>query len=242
MHTQQSTRTDHGSVPAPVTMPTSSGHAGDVVASGAAQGKGWFYTDAVKEHFFHPKNFMADGMEEAYGDAAMGMVGSPACGDAMKIWLKVDEESRRITDLKWKTFGCASAIASTSMMSVMVTENGGRTLEEARALRPQDIMERLGGLPARKVHCSVLGDKALRAAINDWYRRHELHDLIQVEQGRIIDPETKVTDHDIEEAVLDGADTIEKVQAKLKVGIGNPACIPEVEQLILFYKEKYFGV
>jgi bacterioferritin-associated ferredoxin len=170
------------------------------------------------------------------------MVGSPACGDAMKIWIKVDEATQRITDLKWKTFGCASAIASTSMMSVIVTEGGGVTLEEARKLRPQDIMMRLGGLPARKVHCSVLGDKALRAAINDWYRRHGMVDKIEVEQGRIIDSETKVTDHDIEEAVLDGADTLEKVQAKLKVGIGNPACIPEVEQLILFYKEKYFGV
>jgi bacterioferritin-associated ferredoxin len=102
-------------------------------------------------------------------------------------------------------------------------------------------MTRLGGLPARKVHCSVLGDKALRAAINDWYRRAGDIDKIEIEQGRIIDPETKVTDHDIEEAVLDGADTIEKLQAKLKVGIGNPACIPEVEQLLRFYKDKYFG-
>ncbi len=222
-----------------ITPATSTAHKGDVVGAGQAAGKGWFYTDTVKEHFFHPKNFMED--ESAYKDAAMGMVGSPACGDAMKIWIKVDPATQRITDLKWKTFGCGSAIASTSMMSVMVTEDGGRTLEEARKLRPQDIMQRLGGLPARKVHCSVLGDKALRAAINDWYRRSGLVELIEIELGRIIDPETKVTDHDIEEAVLDGADTLEKVQAKLKVGIGNPACIPEVEQLIRFYKEKFFG-
>ena len=127
------------------------------------------------------------------------------------------------------------------MMSVMVTENGGLTLDEARKLRPQDILERLGGLPARKIHCSVLGDKALRAAINDWYRRVGRNDKIEVEQGRVIDSVLKVTDHDIEEAVLDGADTLEKVQAKTKVGIGDPACIPEVENLIRFYKEKYFG-
>lgn len=225
-----------------VQQPTTTSTQGDIVGAGKATGQGWFYTDTVKDHFFHPKNFLEDGQEDQYKDAAMGMVGSPACGDAMKIWIKVDEATQRITDLKWKTFGCASAIASTSMMSVIVTESGGVTLEEARKLRPQDIMMRLGGLPARKVHCSVLGDKALRAAINDWYRRHGMVDKIEVEQGRIIDPETKVTDHDIEEAVLDGADTLEKVQAKLKVGIGNPACIPEVEQLILFYKEKYFGV
>lgn len=220
-----------------VAKATDEGRKGDVVSHG--KDKGWFYTDAVKDHFFHPRNFM---MEEAdYADAAMGMVGSPACGDAMKIWIKVDPASERITDLKWKTFGCGSAIASTSMMSTMVTENGGMTIDDAKKLKPQDIMERLGGLPARKVHCSVLGDKALRAAINDWYRKSGQIEKIEVEQGRIIDKVLKITDHDIEEAVLDGADTLEKVQAKTKVGTGDPNCIPEVEQLIRFYKEKYFG-
>ncbi len=199
----------------------------------------WFYSDEVKDHFFHPRNFMED--EASYGDACLGMVGSPACGDVMKIWIKVDPASERITDLKWQTFGCASAIASTSMMSVIVLENGGMTLEEARRIKPQDIMERLGGLPMRKVHCSVLGDKALRAAINDYYRKAGRNDLIEVEQGRIIDRDLKVTDHDIEEAVLDGARTIEEVQEKTKVGTGDPSCIPEVEQLIRFYREKHFG-
>jgi NifU-like protein involved in Fe-S cluster formation/bacterioferritin-associated ferredoxin len=220
-----------------ITPATLDARQGDVVAP--SKDKGWFYSDMVKQHFFHPQNFMED--EEAYADAAMGMVGSPACGDAMKIWIKVDPATERITDMKWKTFGCGSAIASTSMMSVMVTENGGMTIEEARKLRPQDIMERLGGLPARKVHCSVLGDKALRAAINDFYRRVGKTDKIEIEQGRIIDTVLKVTDHDIEEAVLDGADTLEKVQAKTKVGTGDPSCIPEVENLIRFYKDKYFG-
>ncbi len=226
-----------------INPPTTTSTQGDVTGAGTQTGKGWFYTDTVKDHFFHPKNFMDDEAvyRAQFPDAAVGMVGSPACGDAMKIWIAVDPETRRIKDLKWKTFGCASAIASTSMMSVIVTEGEGKTLEEARALRPQDIMERLGGLPARKVHCSVLGDKALRAAINDWYRKQGETENIEIEHGRVIDPETKVTDHDIEEAVLDGCDTLEKVQAKLKVGIGNPACVPEVENLIRFYKEKYFG-
>lgn len=199
----------------------------------------WFYTDVVKDHFFHPRNFMED--EDTYGDACLGMVGSPACGDVMKVWIKVDPETERITDLKWQTFGCASAIASTSMMSEIATENGGRTLAEARQIKPQDIMERLGGLPMRKVHCSVLGDKALRAAINDYYRKAGRHDQIEVEHGRIIDKDLKVTDQDIEEAVLDGALTLEAVQDKTKVGTGNPSCIPEVEQLIRFYKDKHFG-
>lgn len=205
----------------------------------SSNGQSWFYTDVVKDHFFKPRNFMRD--ESAYKDCAMGMVGSPACGDAMKIWIKVDPATEKIIDLKWKTFGCGSAIASTSMMSEMVTENGGITLAEARKLKPQDILARLGGLPTRKVHCSVLGDKALRASINDWYRRAGQLDKIEVEQGRVIDKILKITDHDIEEAVLEGADTLEKVQAKTKVGTGDPACIPEVEQLIRFYKEKYFG-
>lgn len=219
----------------PIAAATNVARKGDVVAS--TKEKGWFYTDMVKEHFFHPKNFLED--EAAYKDAYLGMVGSPACGDAMKVWLKI--EDGRIADFKWKTFGCASAIASTSMLSVMVTENGGMTIEAALKLRPQDIMTRLGGLPARKVHCSVLGDKALRSAVNDYYRKSGQIDKIEVEAGRIIDHVLKITDHDIEEAVLEGADTVEKLQQRLKVGTGDPACLPEVEQLLRFYKEKYFG-
>ena len=203
------------------------------------QGGGGFYSSVVKEHFFHPKNFMED--ETGYKADGVGMVGSPACGDVMRVWIKVDPKSERIVDLKWKTFGCASAIAATSMMSVMVTENGGMTLEEARKLRPQDITFRLDGLPQRKIHCSVLGDKALRSAINDYLRKVGKTDRIEIEHGRIIDKVLKITDHDIEEAVLEGADTLEKVQSKTKVGTGDPACIPEVEQLMRFYKEKYFG-
>lgn len=219
----------------PINQPTAEARKGDVVAS--TKDKGWFYADAVKEHFFRPKNFLDD--EKGFEGAYIGMVGSPACGDAMKVWLKI--EGDKITDFKWKTFGCASAIASTSMLSVMVTENGGMPVEDALKLRPQDIMARLGGLPARKVHCSVLGDKALRSAVNDYYRKSGQADKIKVEAGRIIDHVLKITDHDIEEAVLEGADTLEKLQQKTKVGTGDPSCLPEVEQLLRFYKEKYFG-
>jgi len=198
---------------------------------------GGFYSDTVKEHFFHPHNFLED--EAGYAADGTGMVGSPACGDVMRVWIKVDKKSARIKECKWKTFGCASAIAATSMMSDMVIENGGLTLEKARAIRPQDIMTRLGGLPARKIHCSVLGDKALRSAINDYYRKSGQPEKVEVEHGRVIDKVLNITDHDIEEAVLEGADTLEKVQAKTKVGLGDPTCIPEVEQLIRFYREKY---
>lgn len=226
--------------PAPVAAPTTDARKGDVVAT--TKEKGWFYTDAVKEHFFHPKNFLED--EESYKDAYLGMVGSPACGDSMKVWLRVEKDAEgveRVIDMKWKTFGCGSAIASTSMLSVMVTENGGLSVDKALELRPQDIMTRLGGLPARKVHCSVLGDKALRSALNDYFRKSGQADRIKVEEGRVIDKVLKITDHDIEEAVLEGADTLEKLQQKTKVGTGDPSCIPEVEQLLRFYTEKYYS-
>ncbi len=136
---------------------------------------------------------------------------------------------------------CASAIASTSMLTVMVTENGGMKIEDSLKLKPQDIIKRLENLPNRKFHCSVLGDKALRSAINDYFRRSGQTSRIIVEGARIVDPDTKTTDKDIEEAVLDGALTVEDVQKKLKVGISNKAVIPAVEELIRFYKEKYFG-
>lgn len=211
---------------------------GDIISRDSKES--WFYSKEVKDHFFHPKNFMEDD-EEKYAADGLGMVGSPACGDMMKMWIKVDPKTEKIKECKWKTFGCGSAIASTSMLSVIVTERGGMKLEEARKLRPQDILKRLGGLPARKIHCSVLGDKALRAAINDYFRKTGQTDRIEVEGARVIDKILKITDKDIEEAVLEGADTLTKVQAKTKVGVGDPDCIPEVEELIRFYKEKYFG-
>lgn len=214
------------------------GTQGDVTAKSG--GQSWFYTDAVKSHFFNPQNFMKED-EDLSRFNAMGKIGSPACGDELRVWMRVDPETGKIAEFKWKTFGCGSAIASTSMASVMLTENGGLTLDDARKLKPQDIMERLGGLPQRKFHCSVLCDKALRDAINDYFRRTQQFDKILTEASRLVDPIAKVTDHDIEEAVLDGAQTLEQVQAKTKVGIGNPSVLPAVEDLIRFYREKYFG-
>ncbi len=127
----------------------------------------WVYTDMVKDHFFNPRNF-AKSDEEVQGFDAHGAHGSPACGDEMHVWIKVNPETKKIVDFKWRTFGCASAIAATSIASVMVLENGGMTLEEAKKLKPQMIIERLGGLPDRKIHCSVLCDRALNAAIADY--------------------------------------------------------------------------
>ncbi|KKR49168.1 MAG: Nitrogen-fixing NifU domain protein [Candidatus Magasanikbacteria bacterium GW2011_GWC2_40_17] len=207
----------------------------------SSAGGTWFYTDKVKDHFFNPRNFMKTDEEDKFKADGVGRVGSPACGDEMVLWIKIDTKEDKIQECRWRTFGCGSAIASTSVLSEMITENGGMKIEKALKIRPQDIMERLGGLPARKVHCSVLGDKALRAAINDYFHKSGQHERVIIEGGRIIDPELKITDQDIEQAVLDGATTLEEVQKKLKVGIGNPETLPAIEELIRFYKEKYFG-
>lgn len=142
---------------------------GDVIESGVC-GTSWAYSPTVKEHFFAPQNVLKD--NEAFDADGQGVVGSPACGDMMLVLIKVDPKGERIADLRWRTFGCASAIASTSMMSVMATENGGMTLARAERLKPEEIIERLGGLPDRKFHCSVLGHEALRKAVGDYRERH----------------------------------------------------------------------
>ncbi len=129
-------------------------------------GENWLYSDIVKEHFFHPENILLD--DKDYVADGLGVTGSPLCGDMMAVWIKVDNDKKVITECKWRTFGCASAIASTSMMSVMVTENGGMDLNRAKRLTPEAIIERLGGLPDRKYHCSVLSHLALREAIQEY--------------------------------------------------------------------------
>ena len=128
--------------------------------------EGWLYSDTVKDHFFNPRNILLD--EKNYVADGIGVVGSPACGDMMALWIKIDKKNQRITECKWRTFGCASAIASTSMLSLMATEEGGMTLARAKKVTPEAIIDRLGGLPDRKYHCSVLGHLALREAIKDY--------------------------------------------------------------------------
>lgn len=127
----------------------------------------WIYSDLVKEHFLNPKNFLM-GDETKFEADATGIVGNPICGDQMKMFLKIDKKSDKITDIKWKTYGCASAIASTSALSELAK---GKTLDEALKITPEEIAEFLGGLPKHKFHCSVLGHEALAAAIEN-YRKN----------------------------------------------------------------------
>ncbi len=129
------------------------------------EGQDWFYTDKVKTHFLKPKNYLKNEKEVKKFDG-YGRVGNMKCGDIMEMWIKIQKD--KIVDVKWRTFGCASAIASTSMLSEMLTEKGGMKVDDALRIRGKDIMDRLGGLPSIKIHCSVLGDEALRSAIKDY--------------------------------------------------------------------------
>ena len=142
---------------------------------------GWVYSEKVKDHFMNPRNILED--EEGFEADGRGITGSVKCGDEMLVVIKVDKERGVITDCRWKTYGCASAIASTSVLSEMVK---GMTLEDAYQLGAKDVNRELGGLPEHKIHCSVLGDKALRAAINDYYARNGMADRIRSEEQRIV--------------------------------------------------------
>ena len=127
------------------------------------------YSEKVMEHFRNPRNVGV--IENADG---VGEVGNARCGDIMKIYLKIENDI--VTDVKFETFGCGSAIASSSMATEMIR---GRSIEEALELTNQAVTEALGGLPPHKVHCSVLAEEAVRAAVKDYYDR----------QGVAYDPE-----------------------------------------------------
>jgi nitrogen fixation NifU-like protein len=195
----------------------------------------WAYTDAVKEHFMNPKNILMD--EENYQEDGKGVTGNVKCGDEMIVVIKVNKEEGIITDCKWKTFGCASAIASTSVLSEMVK---GMKLEDAYNLSARDINKALGGLPEHKIHCSVLGDKALRLAINDYYLRNGMEDRVKKEEERVVCQCMNITDQEIEHAVLEGARTFNDLQEMTKVGTGCGECTDEVMQLLEAYQNKHF--
>jgi nitrogen fixation NifU-like protein len=124
------------------------------------------YSDKVVDHYSNPRNVGSlDKSDESVGT---GLVGAPECGDVMKLQIRVDEASGMIEDAKFKTFGCGSAIASSSLATEWVK---GKTLEEALAIRNTDIVKELS-LPPVKIHCSVLAEDAIKAAISDWKKKH----------------------------------------------------------------------
>ena len=193
----------------------------------------WLYSETVKEHFMNPKNVLSnDEIFEADGE---GLVGNIRCGDQMEIKIKVAEGL--VSDCRWKTYGCASAIASTSILSEMVK---GMSLEDAYNIRPEDIIAKLDGLPAVKIHCSVLGDRALRAAIEDYYRKNGMADRIVQEEAVVVCQCLNVTNKDIEEAVKKGDRTWEELQQRTKIGTVCGKCREKAEELLHEY-EHLFG-
>jgi nitrogen fixation NifU-like protein len=126
------------------------------------------YSKKVMDHFYNPRNVGSFSSDEA--DVGTGMVGAPECGDVMKLQLKVNKETQLIEDARFKTFGCGSAIASSSLATEWVK---GKTLEEATQIRNTDIVKELS-LPPVKIHCSVLAEDAIKAAIEDYRERKEL--------------------------------------------------------------------
>jgi Fe-S cluster assembly scaffold IscU len=125
------------------------------------------YSDKVIDHYNNPRNVGALPKEDP--NVGTGLVGAPECGDVMKLQIKVNEESGVIEDAKFKTFGCGSAIASSSLATEWVK---GKTLAEALAIKNTDIVKELS-LPPVKIHCSVLAEDAIKAAITDWKKKHE---------------------------------------------------------------------
>jgi nitrogen fixation NifU-like protein len=120
------------------------------------------YNEKVMEHFMNPRN--VGEIENADG---VGEVGNPACGDMMRLYLKV--EGGKVADAKFRTFGCGAAIASSSMLTEMIK---GKTIDEAKAITNQHVSEALGGLPEVKIHCSVMAEEAVKAALDDYSKKH----------------------------------------------------------------------
>ena len=191
----------------------------------------WDYTDKVMDHFLNPRN--VGFLEDADG---VGEVGSMACGDALRLSFRLGEDGR-IAEVRFQTFGCGSAIASSSVLTEMLV---GKTLEEAARITNEDIVRELGGLPRQKMHCSVMGREALEAAIVDYYRRRGqevpcalLHD----------DPEVchcfQVSEHTIREAIArhDLAD-VEDVTHYTKAGGGCGQCHDEIRRLLAEHRRE----
>jgi NifU-like protein len=181
----------------------------------------WEYTDKVRDHFFNPRN-----VGEIPDADGVGEVGSLACGDALKLTFKLDEKGR-IMDAKFKTFGCASAIATSSVLTEIIR---GMTIEEASKVTNKEIADYLGGLPEQKMHCSVMGREALEAAIENYRtggrKKHEL-------EGRVVCTCFGVTEKEIKRVIRENNLTaVEQVTNYCKAGGGCGGCRGEIEKII----------
>jgi len=179
----------------------------------------WEYTDKVKEHFWKPRN-----VGEVENPDGLGEVGSIACGDALRLTFKLDE-NKRIKEAKFKSFGCASAIAAASILTEMLE---GLSIEEAETITNQEIAASLGGLPPQKMHCSVLGEQVLEKAIA-YYRGNPA----EAKKTELICECFGVTDREIERAVKENNLTsMEEVTNYTKAGGGCGNCHEKIQEII----------
>jgi NifU-like protein len=181
----------------------------------------WEYTEKVKEFFLKPKN-----IGEIENPDGVGNVGSIVCGDALRLTLKIDKETNKIVDAKFQTFGCASAIASSSALTELIK---GKTVDEAMNISNQDIAEFLGGLPQEKMHCSVLGREALEAAVADY---KGIPKEIE-EEGKLVCKCFNVTEEKIRKVAIENhLITVDEVTDYTKAGGGCGECKTEIEEIL----------
>ena len=182
----------------------------------------WNYTEAVHDHFLRPHN-----VGPLEGANAVGEVGSLACGDALKLYLKISEQGI-IEDATFETFGCASAIASSSVLTDMIK---GMSVEDALKISNKDIANALGGLPKQKMHCSVMGQEALEAAIRQWKGEPPVPHAH--EEGKLVCKCFGVTDAQIIRAIREnGLKTVEELTNYTKAGGACGECLDEIGEIL----------